>query len=224
MADNVKIMGNTVGVPNPRSDWSQTDPTKADYIKNKPNFNEYVDGKLENLREQISDKASVDYVDESVSRTYLDLDSKKADQSWVENMSADIFDQIEQKVDKVDGNTFDFVNNVQDDYHSIEEMLENYNIVWSAEGVGKVLYRINGVQKYGIMQQSLIRSEGLDVSLLFITADGEMWKYRTEEDMGIIDDWEKVSVSQTDLDDAIGDVETALENIIAKYGLGGDAQ
>ena len=32
----------------------------------------------------------------------------------------------------------------------------------------------------------------------------------------------KVSVSQTDLDNAIGDVETSLENIIAKYGLGGD--
>lgn len=30
-----KIVGNTVGVPNPISDWEQTDPTKADYIKNK---------------------------------------------------------------------------------------------------------------------------------------------------------------------------------------------
>lgn len=33
-----KIRGNTVGVPNPQADWKQTDPTKADYIKNKPNF------------------------------------------------------------------------------------------------------------------------------------------------------------------------------------------
>ena len=31
-----KIIGNIVGVPNPKSDWNQTDPTKADYIKNKP--------------------------------------------------------------------------------------------------------------------------------------------------------------------------------------------
>lgn len=31
-----KIRGNTVGTTMPRSDWSQTDPTKADYIKNKP--------------------------------------------------------------------------------------------------------------------------------------------------------------------------------------------
>ena len=31
-----KIIGNTVGVPNPQPDWNQADPTKADYIKNKP--------------------------------------------------------------------------------------------------------------------------------------------------------------------------------------------
>ena len=31
-----KIRGNTVGTPAPQPDWNQTDPTKADYIKNKP--------------------------------------------------------------------------------------------------------------------------------------------------------------------------------------------
>ena len=31
-----KIIGNTAATPNPRSDWAQTDATKADYIKNKP--------------------------------------------------------------------------------------------------------------------------------------------------------------------------------------------
>ena len=31
-----KIIGNTVGVPNPQPDWNQTDKRKADYIKNKP--------------------------------------------------------------------------------------------------------------------------------------------------------------------------------------------
>lgn len=30
------IRGNTVGVSNPQPDWTQTDPSKADYIKNKP--------------------------------------------------------------------------------------------------------------------------------------------------------------------------------------------
>lgn len=33
-----KIIGNTTAMPNPRADWAQTDETKADYIKNKPNL------------------------------------------------------------------------------------------------------------------------------------------------------------------------------------------
>ena len=32
----MKIKGNTVGFPNPQPDWNQTDPTQADYVKNKP--------------------------------------------------------------------------------------------------------------------------------------------------------------------------------------------
>ena len=31
-----KVIGNTTATPNPRPDWAQEDPTKADYIKNKP--------------------------------------------------------------------------------------------------------------------------------------------------------------------------------------------
>ena len=31
-----KIIGNTTATPTPRSDWNQTNPAKADYIKNKP--------------------------------------------------------------------------------------------------------------------------------------------------------------------------------------------
>lgn len=33
-----KIIGNTTTTPYPRPDWNQTDPTKADYIKNKPDI------------------------------------------------------------------------------------------------------------------------------------------------------------------------------------------
>jgi hypothetical protein len=39
----MKIRGNTVGTPVPRPDWTQNDPTKADYIKNKPNVVEKTD-------------------------------------------------------------------------------------------------------------------------------------------------------------------------------------
>ena len=34
----MSIKGNTVGTTMPRSDWAQTDPKKADYIKNKPDL------------------------------------------------------------------------------------------------------------------------------------------------------------------------------------------
>ena len=36
MGEIREIIGNTTSTPNPRPDWDQTDPTKADYIKNKP--------------------------------------------------------------------------------------------------------------------------------------------------------------------------------------------
>lgn len=36
MSDVIEIIGNTTATPNPRPDWNQTDETKADYIKNKP--------------------------------------------------------------------------------------------------------------------------------------------------------------------------------------------
>lgn len=34
----MKITGITVGTNSPRPDWNQTDPKKADYIKNKPDL------------------------------------------------------------------------------------------------------------------------------------------------------------------------------------------
>ena len=39
----MKIRGNTVGTTTPRPDWDQTNPNRADYIKNKPNVVEQVE-------------------------------------------------------------------------------------------------------------------------------------------------------------------------------------
>ena len=38
--DESTIVGNTTATPNPQPDWAQTDVTKADYIKNKPDIDE----------------------------------------------------------------------------------------------------------------------------------------------------------------------------------------
>ena len=37
-----KIIGDIAGVPNPKSDWSQNDERKADFIKNKPDLNVFA--------------------------------------------------------------------------------------------------------------------------------------------------------------------------------------
>ena len=47
-----KIIGNIVGLPNPKPDWNQTDENKANYIKNKPNI-----GSLDDLA--TDDKSSL---------------------------------------------------------------------------------------------------------------------------------------------------------------------
>ena len=62
---------------------------------------------------------------------------------------------------------------------------------------------------------------------LVIDDNGEVWRrYWYEDPTDLIfkwSEWTKVSVSQTDLTNAIGDIEASLENIITKYGLGGDS-
>ena len=49
-----KIIGNTTATPNPRPDWLQTDETKADFIKNKPNVDALF-VMVETLKEQVEE-------------------------------------------------------------------------------------------------------------------------------------------------------------------------
>lgn len=49
-----KIIGNTTATPNPKPDWNQTDPTKADYIKNKPDLSGVGVGSYTNTEPLIS--------------------------------------------------------------------------------------------------------------------------------------------------------------------------
>lgn len=38
----MSIKGNTVGTPMPRTDWNQTDPTKADYLKGRDDLSQSI--------------------------------------------------------------------------------------------------------------------------------------------------------------------------------------
>lgn len=51
-----KIVGNVVGIPNPQSDWNQSDEKKADYIKNKPNIVEII---RENTQQYINEETTL---------------------------------------------------------------------------------------------------------------------------------------------------------------------
>ena len=88
-----KVIGNIVGVPNPKSDWNQTDETKADYIRNKPDVytKKEVDKKLSDIQvgggggnividnamsdtseNAVQNKVIKAYVDESIQVAILD--------------------------------------------------------------------------------------------------------------------------------------------------------
>lgn len=67
-----EIIGNTTATPNPRPDWNQTDSTKADYIKNKPELAEVaISGSYNDLTDKpdislIEGVATEDYVDNKI--------------------------------------------------------------------------------------------------------------------------------------------------------------
>ena len=55
MSEIREIIGNTTATPNPRPDWNQTDETKADYIKNKPDIEQLIANQKNGLRFSITE-------------------------------------------------------------------------------------------------------------------------------------------------------------------------
>ena len=70
MAD--KVISDVVGVPNPRSDWNQTDDKKSDYIKNKPKI--YTRDQVDSL---LNDKVTVEKGKQLSSNDFTDEDKGK---------------------------------------------------------------------------------------------------------------------------------------------------
>lgn len=103
-----KILGNVVGVPNPKSDWNQNDETKADAILNKPTKLSQFDNDVGYLtdHQDISGKADKEHihnadevkiwnttVEEQISSltSYCDgLSDNKADKTEVESLSDEV--------------------------------------------------------------------------------------------------------------------------------------
>jgi hypothetical protein len=66
-----KIIGNTTATPNPQPDWAQTDKTKADYIKNKPD--------LETRAQRLAEIDQADWEEDAVPQEWIDKEISKAD-------------------------------------------------------------------------------------------------------------------------------------------------
>ena len=62
-----EIIGNTTATPNPPSDWKQTDVTKADFIKNKPNLGALAEKDIVEKNDLAADiKASLNKISDSL--------------------------------------------------------------------------------------------------------------------------------------------------------------
>lgn len=67
-----KIIGNTTATPNRRPDWAQTDATKADYIKNRPEKAIVIDESSTD-EQYATAKAVYDYVSENSSSAQTEI-------------------------------------------------------------------------------------------------------------------------------------------------------
>ena len=63
----MKIVGYTVGTSLPKPDFNQTDPTKGDYIRNKPDFDGLKD-KVNTMSDLVGDTAVSEQIANAVSQ------------------------------------------------------------------------------------------------------------------------------------------------------------
>ena len=123
-----RIVGGVAGVPNPYSDWNQTDPNKADYIKNKPNLDEKADkSHVDALEETIlrNEEAVWDLQNEKADKEFMVVElDKKADADYVSEMAVAVNDNYKfiEKVDiKVDALTGDIET-------SLDNIIKKYGL------------------------------------------------------------------------------------------------
>ena len=198
--------------------------------------------------------------DENFSASVLAEIANKADQTYAENMFADLEQQIIDKSDeisadlgkkvdkvngkglstndftnaykeKIDNNIFDYAYRFENEERYLDEIFDDFieeglykiyfSPIYDDEGTNNIILSVTSAGIYG--------EDGYEGRAIYQTK----YNYGTIESRsrdveGIWSKWEKLSVSPSDvtreINKAIGDIETALENIIAKYGLGGDAQ
>ena len=72
-----KIIGVTVGTTLPKPNFKQTDPTKGDYIKNKPDF-EGLKTQVETVSELVGDTAVSQQINDAIDGYIINIDYESA--------------------------------------------------------------------------------------------------------------------------------------------------
>lgn len=165
-----KIVGNPTTTPMIPSDWNQTDETKADYIKNKPNINIKVD------KEEGKGLSSNDFTDDEKAKleslpNSTELNNRmdlKADKEAMENLLAG-------KVDKMVGK--DLSSNDFTDYEKDKlAHLENYDDSAIYEELENINNELENIDSNLVEKQNIINSI-VDLQYGIIQLDGKHMYY-----------------------------------------------
>ena len=130
----MKIAGNTVGTPMPRTNYEQTDPTKADYLKGKTELDQKIDNAqtAANNAKTTADNAQTAADNaQTAAGNAVDIAMKKIDRDGTSAMDAD-FDvgghnivNLADPVRDTDAVTKKFVEDVMKNKLSMELLWEN---------------------------------------------------------------------------------------------------
>ena len=144
-----KIIGVTVGTSLPKPNFKQTDPTKGDYIKNKPDFDglkskvEQIEVRVDTMQESVYDDtelrgivsenvAKIDTLNELVGNTKVETqisDAVATLESEIDGKLSTMQSDIDSKVDAVDGmglSTNDYTSAEKDKLATVEDNANFY--------------------------------------------------------------------------------------------------
>lgn len=208
-----KIIGVTVGSSLPKPNFKQTDPTKGDYIKNKPDFDgmrskvEQIEVRVDTLQENAYDDtelrgvvsenvAKIDALNELVGNTKVETqigDAVSTLESEIDDHLAAMQTDIDSKVDAVDGmglSTNDYTTAEKDKLSTVEANANFYeHPVHDSRSLG--LYKVTVDGEGHISTVALVEKE--DIVALGIPAQDTTYD-------------EEIS----DLSDRIDDVENSI--------------
>lgn len=237
-----KIIGNTIATPMTIPDWNQTDETKADYIKNKPNIGDLASlteiGK-ENLTLDVQeslDKAdnSIQSLDGYATETYVGeqiaamVDSAPETLDTLKELAEALGDdpnfattmatEIGKKVDKVDGknlSTNDFTDTLKSKLEGLADVATSgsFNDLVDTPTVDTEF-------EWGSSSKNAISHEAVASEMALLNSDIGMEIETVRGDISMLQNLlDEVSVEIEDL----GDVEEAevfiTNNTIKAYGL-----